>query len=237
MASVHLSVNLIVLAPAAALSAMLVIHAARKRGKINTLALVAIALPFFWGRELWAMNENMYVFQKGALTIWNVRVVGIIGWFFAVTTSLALAEGIIRKNFPRHVNGVFATLSLSGLVTMAIADIMETAAQGMGLWTPSAEGLRAFPAVFHGAQWFTPAWVSTVMLFLLPYLATSSIFRALPGLAPRWRIPGQILLNAALLLFLAFLTLVVIGPPATALLPVLCILFSFLPGVKKLRYR
>lgn len=237
MANGHLSINLIILAPAAALSGMLAIHAVRKRGKINTLALVLIALPFFWGREMWAMNEKMYNFQPGAVTVWNVRVVGIIGWIFAVLTSLALAEGIIQKNFPRHVNGVFATLSLSGVVTLAIADIMETAAQGMKLWTPAAEGMRAFPTVLHGAQWFSPAWVSTVMLFLLPYLITCSIFRALPGLAPAWRIPAQILLNAAMLLFFVFIFLIVIGPVSTALLPVLSILFSFLPVVSRLRYR
>ena len=232
-----ISVNILVLLPAAALCLALVFHSVRKRGVLDTLVFVAAGLPFFWLRELWAMNENMYAFQKGAVTILHVRVVGIVGWFFTSYCSLALAEDIISRICPRRANTVFATTALAAFVTMAIADVMETAGQNMGFWTARQEGKVAFPLILHGAQWFTPAWISTVALFLMPYLLTCAIFKTAPGLAARRRVPLQLAANIVMLMALAVICVIVVGPLATFLLPFSSIILALIPLTSRLRYR
>ena len=230
------TVTMFVLAPAGLLCALLVLHSIRRRGWMDTFVFMAIGLPFFWARELWANSENMYVFQSGGVTVFNVRLVGIVGWFFTSYNALAVVEDILAKYFSKHKNGVFITAALTAVVTIAIAGIVETAGQNMGWWTASEEGIRAFPIVIHGAHWFAPAWASTVIVFLLPYLAACAIFNLKPDVPAINRLPAQIAVNCLLLSICLLVFLFKIGNLSTAILPALALIFGLIPFSARLKY-
>jgi hypothetical protein len=251
------TVNIMVLAPAFGLCILLVLNNARGLGAMNALLFVLVGLPFFWKRELWAQEEVMFDFQQGAIMFFHVRLVGIVGWFFTSYCSLAVAEDIIRKFFPRQENRVFITAALTVPVSLAIATIVETAAQNMGWWTANDEGMRAFPIFFHGAYWFAPAWASTVIFFLLPYLMSCSLFKAASKKAAAkkeavqiklklslifvffWmlikRVTTQFVLNyAVVIVFVIFF--IRIGALATFVIPLLSAVLACLPFSSRMKY-
>lgn len=225
-----------VLAPAGLLCLLLVLHSARRRGVLNAAVFIVVGLPFFWLREIWAANEVMYNFQKGAVVILHVRAVGIVGWFFTSYCALAVVEDVLQKFFPRQANRVFITAGLTTFVSLAIATVVETAAQNMGWWTANAEGIRAFPLVFHGAQWFAPAWASTVIFFLLPYLMAAAFFKSATKMSAVKRVAAQSAVMFALLFVFIVVFMILLGSLSTVLLPAVALALGCIPFTARLRY-
>lgn len=220
------SADLLVLLPSSMLVVLMTAHSTLVRGRDDTVVLMATFWPFIWARE-WTLAAPMYEVTS-QVAVKGIPLLPMVGWFFTFYVALSLSERMLARYLPSRIGSIATTALLVMGVTAGVAHVVEAAGQEAGWWHVKE---TAFALTRHGHTRFTPAWVYTITVYLVPFLA---LRRAFVGRSS-WLLPLRCALTLVACPLFWFATMPIYGA-GPALVPLVAAVAAAIPPLARLRY-